>query len=302
MEGDLSHVLLERTDEVLASWSHRYDRSNMRVPRPIDPRQHGALVQQMLVALGETVREPESWESKTDGGASTGDTDRVRRGTIPPQRLFPGSAEVRELEKAAALAGQSLSSSPGLSGFDVAALMFALRDTVLEFATGDWASAIGDVFEWLVVIALDSFSTARAASARERAAEQLDAGTPVVLITPEVPAVLLVGAPGGDQLDSILARALLLVVRVGAPTLVLDISGLADPNSPEVLDAAGRFFDQKRMGAVEVALSGVTPAVADAWITLARARGVTVHAVDRFDAAVARALERAGCQVVRRRV
>lgn len=302
MEGDLSHVLLERTDEVLASWSHRFDRSALRWPRPIDPRQHGALVQSMLVALGETIQEPQSFESRTDAGAGTGDTDRVRRGTIPPQRLFPGSAEVRELEKAAALAGASLSSSDDLSAFDVAALMLALRDTVLEFATGEWAPAIGDVFEWLVCIALDSFSTARAASARERAAEQLEAGTPVVLVTPEVPAVLLVGAPGGDQLDSILGRALLLVVRVGAPTLVLDISGLTDPNSPDVLEAAGRFFDQKRMGAVEIALSGVSPAVADAWITLGRARGVTVTSVDRFDAAVARALDRAGCQVVRRRL
>src|SRR5207248_1031307 len=124
-------------------------------------------------------------------------------------------------------AGASLSAS-GLSGFDVAALVLALRDAVLEFATDDWASAISDVFEWLVVIALDAFATAGSMSAAEKAAEQLEAGTPVVLVTPEVPAVLLVGAPRGDAIDSILARALLLVVRVGAPTLVLDVSGLAD--------------------------------------------------------------------------
>ena len=32
MESDLSAALLDRTDEVLASWSHRFDRSAMRVP------------------------------------------------------------------------------------------------------------------------------------------------------------------------------------------------------------------------------------------------------------------------------
>jgi hypothetical protein len=115
-----------------------------------------------------------------------------------------------------------------------------------------------------------------------------------------VPAVLFVGAPGGDALDSILARALLLVVRVGAPTLILDVSGLSDPGAPEVLEAAGRFFEQKRMREVEVALSGAHGPVGEAWIAAGRARGVTVTALDRFDAAVARALDRAGCQIVRR--
>ena len=290
MEGDLSHVLLDRTDEVLASWSHRFDRSALRVPRPVDPRQHAAMVSTMVVALGETVTRPATGNERK--GAD-------RPGTIPPQRLRPGAAEVRELEKAASLAGASLSAS-GASGFDVAALVFALRDAVLEFASSEWAQAIGDIFEWLAVIAVDAFAAAGAASAQERAAEHLEAGTPVVLVTPEVPAVLLLGAPAGDALDSILARALLLVVRVGAPTLVLDVSGLADPIAPPVIEAVGRFFDQKRMGAVEIALSGANAHVADVWISLGRARGVTVTSLERFDAAVARALDRAGCQLVKR--
>jgi hypothetical protein len=294
MQGDLSQVLLERTEEVLASWSHRFDRSSLRVPRKIDPRQQASVVQSMIISLGETVVEPTPYRKD-------GDTDRVRRGTIPPQRLRPGGPEVRELEKAAAFAGASLAAS-GMSGFDVAARVLALRDAVLEFAGDEWAAAIGDVFEWLVVISLDSFAAAGVASAQERAAEQLESGTPVVLVTPEVPAVLLVGAPRGDQLDSILSRALLLCVRVGAPTLVLDVSGLADPNATEVVEAASRFFDQKRTGGFEVALSGATPPAVEAWTAVAKARGVAIHAVDRFDAAVARALDRAGAQLVKRRL
>jgi hypothetical protein len=292
MGPDLATVLLEHTDQVLASWSHRFDRSALRVPRPVDPRQHGALVSTLVVALGEAVAEPVTGEQRRTG-------DTAPR-TILPRRLRPGEPDVRELEKAAALAGASLSAT-GASGFDVAALVVSLRDAVLEFAFSEWAEAIGEVFEWLLVIAMDAFAAAGTASARERATEHLEAGTPVVLVTPEVPAVLLVGAPGGDALDSILARALLLIVRVDARTLAIDVSGLSDPIAPEVIEAADRFFGQKRVAGVEVVVSGATTQAGDVWTSLGRASGVTVTTVDRFDAAVARALDRAGVQVMRRR-
>ncbi len=275
MSSELSHVLLRRTDEVLASWGHRFDRSRMRWPRPVDPRQHAALVSSMVTALGEAV-------------------------LLPEASLRPGAPEVRELEKAAALAGASLSAS-GASGFDVAAVLVALRDAVIEFAPSDRATSIGELFEWLVALAMDSFATAGRMSAQEKAAEQLEAGTPVVLIAPEVPAVLLFGTPTSDALDSILGRALLLVVRAGAPALVLDVAALVEPLHPVVVEAVARFFDQKRMAGVEVLLSGATPAVADAWGALGRERGVTVTSVDRLDAAVARAYERAGYAPPRKR-
>lgn len=286
MDGDLSLVLTERTDEVVASWSHRFDRSALRVPRPTDPRQHANLVAGMVVALGEAVLAPR-------------ESLKQRPSTVPPQPLRPGGPELRELERASALAGASLSAT-GASGFDVAALVLAVRDAVLEFAPSEWAGAISDVFEWLVVISLDAFAAAGTASAQERAAEQLEVGTPVVLVTPEVPAVLLVGSPTASALDSILARALLLVVRVGAPTLVLDVSGLTDPAAPVVLEAAKRFFAQKRMTSVEIALSGANDGPGRAWIDAGKEHGVTVTLVERLDGAVARALDRAGVQLRRR--
>jgi len=288
MDGDLAHVLIDRTDEVVASWAHRFDRSALRMPRPIDPRQHAAMVSTMVVALGEAVQGPRDF------------ADRTRRPpTVPPQRLKPGGPELRELERASALTGASMSAT-GASGFDVAALVLAARDAVLEFAPSEWAGAIGDVFEWLVVIALDSFASAGTASAQEKVAEQIEEGTPVVLVTQEVPAVLLVGAPPASALDSILGRALLLVVRVGAPTLILDVSGLTDPVAPVVLEAATRFFSQKRIHAVEIALSGASSHVAAPWIVAGKAHGVSVVSFDRLDAAVAHALERAGVQLRRR--
>jgi hypothetical protein len=292
MESDLSAALLDRTDEVLASWSHRFDRSAMRVPLRVDPRQHGALVSTMIVSLGEAIARPRTEQERGD--------PRARRGTISPQPLRPGGPELRELEKSAAIAGASLSAS-GASGFDVAAVVLAMRDAVLEFASSEWREALSDLFEWVLVIAIDAFAAAGTAAAQERAAEHLDAGTPVVLVTPEVPAVLLVGAPSTDAIDSILGRALLLIVRVGARTLVLDVSGLADPMAPPVLAGASRFLDQKRVAEVEIALSGATSQVAEHWVALGKTRGVTVTPVERFEAAVARALDRAGCQIVGRR-
>src|SRR5688500_10631389 len=115
MESDLSHALLERTDEVLASWSHRFDRSFLRMPRPLDPKQHAALASTMLIGLGEAVSVPTIELERDEAGVP-----RRRGGTIPPQRMRPGSPETRELERAAALAGANLSAG-GLSGYDVAA-------------------------------------------------------------------------------------------------------------------------------------------------------------------------------------
>ncbi|MCA9676584.1 MAG: hypothetical protein KC464_16245, partial [Myxococcales bacterium] len=170
----------------------------------------------------------------------------------------------------------------------------ALRDAVHEFASDDQAPTIAELFEWLAVLSLDAFATAGTMSAQERAAEQIEAGTPVVLVAPELPAVLLLGAPTTAALDSILGRALLLVVRAGAPALVLDVSGLVDPMAPVVLRAIERFFGQPRMKAVTVVLSGANPQIADAWVSRGAATGVTVTSAETFDAAVARGLERAG--------
>jgi hypothetical protein len=263
----LAESLRERGDAVLASWTHRFQRSPLRFQRSVDPGKYAAMMVPMIEALAVAV----------DGG---------------PGELRAGKPLVRELERACSFTGQRMQAT-GASGFDVAAALLALRDATVEFASADLAGPLGELFEWLVVIALDAFATAGTQSMRERAAEQLEAGMPVVQLTPDVPAVFLLGDPGPAVLDSVLARALLLIVGSGARTLILDPSGMDDAAaSPPVVEAIERFFTQKRMKPVEVALVGAGGEVKTAWTDVGARHGVTVTAFERFDAAFAHAVER----------
>ena len=274
MPGSLPHALRTRAEAVLASWGHRFERSPLRMPRPVDPRAHAAPVAGLIEALGEAALSPTAeWR--------------------------PGGSAVRELEKQTTFAGSGLAAG-GASGFDVAAMIVSLRDAVLEFAGADDQAAVHELFEWLVIVALDAFATAGRVSARERADQQIEEGTPVVLITPDVPAVLLLGAPSAATIDAILARTLLLVVRTGAKSLIIDVGGVGDPSSPTMTEAADRFFAQTRLGPVELLLVGAPEATATLWHVMATKRGLTLRALDRFDAAVSAALTRAGSGLVRR--
>lgn len=257
-----------------ASWSHRYGRSHLRGPGAGAPAAHAALVDGLIESLAVAVA----------GG---------------PADLRPGTGALRDLEKATAFAGAAMAST-GASGFEVAALVMTLRDAVLEQADIELVGPIGELFEWLAFVALDSFAAAGRRAASERAADQLEQGTPVVLITPEVPAVFLVGDPPEAALDGIFARAVLLVVRVAAPTLIIDASGLADPAAPPVTEAASRLLGHRRMGSVELALVGVGDPVADRWRGMARSHGVALSVFDRFDAAFSHAARRAGMNVLTR--
>lgn len=274
MSTRLAATLVTTRDSVVASWSHRFDRSQLRGPAAARASEHAAMVGGLIESLAVAV--------------SSG-----------PDQLLPGSPALRDLEKATAFAGASLSAG-GASGFEVAALVLALRDAVLEHTDIELARTMETLFEWLTVIALDSFAVAGRRSATERAAEQLEAGTPVVLLTPEIPAVFLVGAPTADVLDSILARAMLLVVRVGAPSLILDLSGLAEAAAPAVREAIERLLEHRRMSTVELMLVGTSGDAAPHWQRLARERGVSLRELDRFDAALTLALQRAGLNLIRR--
>jgi hypothetical protein len=269
----LVEALHNRADAVLASWTHRFERSPLRFQRALEARAHAGLFSPLIESLGFAL----------DGGA---------------RELRAGRPLVRELEKACSFAGARMATT-GASGFDVAAALIALRDAALEFAADEEVNALNGIFEWLVVVALDAFATAGTQSMRERATEQLEAGTPVVLITAEVPAVFLVGEPGPACLDAVLARALLLVVGSGAKTLILDSTGLADAASPPVVEAVERFFAHRRMAPVEIALVGVAADVRG-WLAVAARHKVEVASFERFDAAFGHALERAGRQLLRR--
>lgn len=214
-------------------------------------------------------------------------------------QLRPGSHALRDLEKATAFAGASLAAG-GATGFEVAALLLALRDAVLEHTELELTRPVEGLFEWLTVVALDSFATAGRHAAAERAAEQLEQGTPVVLLTSEIPAVFLVGAPTEDALDSIFARAVLLVVRVGAPCLIVDVSGLTDASAAPVRSAFERLLGHRRMSTVEMLVVGGAVDLVRRWRDLAHGHQVTLRDFERVDTALSHAFQRAGLNVIRR--
>jgi hypothetical protein len=219
--------------------------------------------------------------------------ESLATGLPPPGReseLHPGDASVRELEKAVTFAGASFAAS-GASGFDAAAAILCLRDALLEFADDALTAPLSGLFEWLAIVALDGHGKACVASVRERAVESLERGTPVVLVSPELPAVLLVGEPDTSTLDSILGRLALLVVRVGASTVIVDATGLAEPGAPAVVTAFERFAGHEVVaGKVEIAAVGLHDESHTAWAAAAARAGARLSPRESFEQAVATAL------------
>jgi hypothetical protein len=190
--------------------------------------------------------------------------------------------------------------SEGATGFDVAALLLELREVLAGMVGDSDAKSLTHLFEWLTVVALDSFSASGLQSLREQTAEQLDSGTPVIEILPKVPAVLLVGAPGAGVIDSLLARAWMLAVGTGAPCLIIDCAGLASLGEKNFERGYRGFLEQAEGSALQVLLSGARRPLRELAAKLTSESHLSFQHFDRFDSAVAHALERAGHLLMRR--
>jgi hypothetical protein len=156
------------------------------------------------------------------------------------------------------------------------------------------------LFEWLTTVALDAFASAGMQSLRERQAEQLENGTPVIEVLPRVPAVLVVGAPSLATLDSLLARAWMLAVGTGAPCLIIDCAGLAEAGEKTFDTAYREFLAQAAGSALQVLLVGGCRPLRERAAKVSSEHGLAFQHFERFDSAVAHALERAGYRLMRR--
>ncbi|WP_428262008.1 hypothetical protein [Haliangium sp.] len=216
---------------------------------------------------------------------------------VTSERPVPGAASLRELEKSVSFIGASQAGS-GVSGFDVAASMLALRDVLVDAAPTQH-ELLRELFEWLVVLVLASFADASGVVVRERMSEHLERGTPVVLLAPRIPAVLLVGAPDARMLDSIFGRAAVLVVTQDAPVIIVDATGLEDPNASGVLDGLRRFAGHDKIaGAVEIVAVGLADEHASMWRGVIHGAGARLHRAPRFREAFEHALARVGKALV----
>lgn len=272
--AQLAALIRERSSEILASWIVRYERSPLRFRRATNPATHTAQVANLVETLVVA--------------ASGGTPD-----------LQPGSDATRELERAAAFLGAQFASE-GATGFDVAALLLELRDVVAGIAAPDDAAALTRLFEWLTAIALDSFAASGLQSLRERVAEQLELGTPVVEVLPKVPALLLVGAPSTSTIEGLLARAWMLAVGTTAPCLIVDCGGLAEAGERNFEAAYREFLHQAEGSAIQLLISTARRPLRERAGSLAKERGLAFQHFDRLDSAVGHALERAGYLLMKR--
>ncbi len=271
MSGSLADIIGERSSEILAAWIVRFERSPIRFRRATKAATHAAQVANLVEALG----------------------------VAASAELRPGSAATRELERNAAFLGAQFASE-GATGFDIAALTLELRDVVAGMANSEEVVALNRLFEWLTVVALDSFAASGLQSLRERVADQLEIGTPVVEVLPKVPACLLVAAPSASMIDGLLSRAWMLAIGTGAPCVVIDCAGLAEAGTESFETGYRRFLDQVEGSAIQILLSGAHRNIRDLATSLASERGVAFQHFDRFDSAVAHAAERAGYLLTRR--
>jgi hypothetical protein len=277
----LARALRDNTEGLSRTWLTAYEASTVRMPRPVDRAALAQLVSPILESMADML------------------APMPRAGAVPEQAgLVPGSAEAREVEKAAAFVGASVAAGAA-SGFDLAALMLTLRRVLGAAAGPAAAGAVEDFVEWLAVLAMDSFATARVAAERERWREQLENGTPVLMVAPEVPAAFLVGQPDARLLEALFSRLLLLAVRVGARTIVIDASGLAEPGHPAVTEAFDRFLAHPKVaGRTSVVVVGLEPEAEERWLAVGQARDVPVTGESHFDRAVSHALATAGYRLI----
>ncbi|MGE0870751.1 MAG: hypothetical protein AB7P03_19450 [Kofleriaceae bacterium] len=268
----LAAVIRERSGEILAAWIVRFERSALRFRRASKAAAHTAQVANLVEALGVA--------------AASGE-------------LKPGTDATRELERSAAFLGAQFSSE-GATGFDIAALLLELRDVLEAMAPHEQGPSLSRLFEWLTVVALDTFAASGLQSLRERVNDQLEVGTPVVELLPKVPAVLLVGAPTAHVIGGLLARAWMLAISTGAPCLIIDCGGLAETAETAFENGYAGLLEQAGRSPVQLLVSNARRPLRERIVSTTGERGVSLQLFDRLDSAVSHALERAGQLLMRR--
>jgi hypothetical protein len=262
-----------RREALIARWMQGYQDSRLRLPRRLDLSELSGAAEGLCEALGAGLGEPDA---------------------------APGHGPLREAEKRVAFVGGSFGMA-GASAFDLSGFVLALRDAlVVEAASEPEKVALAGLFDWFCALALEGYATSREDALRLRHRDELERGTPLVMITHELPAALLVGDPDRAVLESVFGRLLLSVVRVGAKAVILDGQGLTRAADERVLESLSSFARHRKVaGEVLVVLTGLPPDAEAAW---KEACGETTRhqLVERFDDAVATALAAYGLKVGKR--
>lgn len=272
--------LLARPADAVEKWALTFKHSAMRLPRTFDLAELSATLGPIAEALGNLVAP---------------NRNGVRPTTL---QLSPGALELREVEKAVSFAAANLAVD-GFSGFDVGAAFFALRDVLCRDLSEPAYADVQRYLEWLVVLAGDSLATGREQAAVERWHNQLDEGTPLIMITSQLPAALFVCQPDRQVVASVFGRLLLTVVRTGAPSAILDVRGMAGRLTEGFAESLETFLGHSRIaGRVQILACGVHIDDVGRWSEIAARAGAQLDFENYFDTCVQTALNVGGWRLV----
>jgi hypothetical protein len=250
-----------------------YEASHLRLPKAVDRASMASSVEVIIESLANVVA-PD------------------RDGHLLENLSFqPGAIHLREVEKAVSFVAARLGAG-GFTCFDVCALIFALRDVLCDHLKGSAEAEMRAYMEWLAVLAGDSLATGREQSALERWHNELDEGTPLVMVTPELPAALFVCKPDSRVAAGVLGRLLLSVVRTGAKAAIIDVSGISGRLEVAFADALERFLSHAKVGGrVTIFARGVHGNDVSSWEAIAGRAGAKIIFEEYFDVCVAESLK-----------
>lgn len=278
--------MLRDSEQVLGNCVDRYRGSPLRIPGEVDEAQIHASLAPIVQAFAGVVA-PD------------------REGNTPSTIEFrPGLSALREIEQAVVFMASNTGSAsqyrtPLASGFEVGALLFSLRDILSDGLTSQAAKEVQGYMEWLVVLAGDSLAHGREQAALERFSDELDAGTPLLMITPEVPAAIFVCSPGRRVIAGILGRLLLTMVRSGARAIIFDVSGVNSKSLPSLRESIEAFLDNPRVGGKStVFICGVAGDDLHTWKELGQRVQATLVFENYFDICVQSAIELNGGRLI----
>jgi hypothetical protein len=259
-------------------------------------RERAAVVAHWLEAFSASrLRVPGSLPTPELAGWAAGIVDGLSS-ALPEPGCAPGAQVLREAEKRIAFAGGGLEQL-GATAFDVMAFTTALRDVLQAGATGDERDALARLFDWFCALALEGYATARRDALRLRYRDSLERGTPVFMVTRELPATFLIGEPDRGVLEATFGRLVLAIVRVGAKAVIVDGGGLTSATDPAVLDAVSTFAAHRKVLQVTTFVCGLPAEAEDEWrrhFPDASSTHKGAQIIERFDDALPRALALTG--------
>ena len=265
----------------MARWMDCYEASTLRLPRAVERESVSSTVESIVEALANFVA-----------------PDREGRLLENPS-FKPGACELREVEKAVSFAAARLGVA-GFTGFDVGALVFALRDVLCCHLKGPAEAEMQAYMEWLAVLAGDSLATGREQAALERWHDELDDGTPLIMITPELPAALFVCQPDRRVAAGVFGRLLLSVVRTGAKATIIDVGGISGGLSAPFAEPLERFLAHPKVaGSVTIFARGVHANDVSSWKEIGERAGANIVFEVYFDVCVAESLRLGGWRLLR---